>query len=246
MSEITFPGVVKQGDGGLPVKQVQEWLGFHRIHTEIDSDFGPATARAVAQFQAARGFAATGVVDVYTWEELIAPMKRAMTPMAFPAGTPISHAVLQTARQQLREHPIELGGPNRGPWVRFYMDGRDGPDQLWCAGFVTFLLRQACQALGVPMPIRGSHGCDELANQARRAGRFVAGPTVDWDGLGSCQVFLLKKTPNDYFHTGLAFSGSAGTFSTIEGNTDRGGSSNGIEVEQRVRTTRNADFIRLD
>ena len=59
--------------------------------------------------------------------------------------------------------PSDVGGENRGPWVRLYMDGRDGKEWLWCAGFVCFILRQACAALDQPLPFPGTVSCDVLA-----------------------------------------------------------------------------------
>ena len=61
---------------------------------------------------------------------------------------------LKYAKQHLAIHPIETGPPNSGPWVRLYMNGNEGEDWLWCAGFVTTMLRSACAALGTAMPIK--------------------------------------------------------------------------------------------
>ena len=48
-------------------------------------------------------------------------------------------------------NPREIGGQNMGPWVRLYMDGREGAEFPWCAGFVCFVLAQACEAMGRAM-----------------------------------------------------------------------------------------------
>lgn len=250
-AEYEFPGRVKLGARGRKARQVQEWVSIHGFRTAIDESYGPATKRAVALFQTARGLSATGSVDEATWDQLVAPLVRALAPVA--AGADYAETVLRVAKQHLREHPIELGGQNKGPWVRTYMHGNQGRSWLWCAGFVTFVLDQAAQIHGSPSPIEGSFSCDSLAAQARNAGRFVPERDLDrgqasWSeaGLGMCSVFLSRRTSTDWTHTGFAFGyGSNGTFDTIEGNTNDEGSREGIEVCQRIRSRIRKDFIRL-
>jgi len=60
------------------------------------------------------------------------------------------------ARAHLKAHPVEVGGDNRGPWVRAYMSGNDGSDWLWCAGFVTAIVAQAASLLGTATPTPGT------------------------------------------------------------------------------------------
>ena len=167
-----------------------------------------------------------------------------------PAGKPYPQLVRWFAEQHLLAHPIELGGANRGPWVRFYMKGSEGESMLWCAGFVSTVLRQAAEHAGRAMPVAGSFGCDELAAQAKAGGRFLGGRAVTgsspgFAALGACGVFLVRKTASDWVHTGFAFDGNADSFLSIEGNTDHKGSANGFEVAQRARKTSACDFIRL-
>jgi hypothetical protein len=248
--EITFDGSIRRGDRGKKAGRVQEWLTFHRCGTAIDGDFGAATERSVAAFQKAQGLGETGVADEETWERLIAPLRRALAPIEPAAGEDLATVVLRYAKQHVAQHPVELGGDNRGPWVRVYMGGNQGSEWRWCAGFVTFLLREASKALGRPMPISGSFSCDSLAFQARDAGLFVKGTeveagTVGWPALGECQIFLVRRTPTDWVHTGLSFDGRDETFSTFEGNTNDSGSSNGFEACRRVRALGKKDFIRL-
>ena len=249
--ELAFDEVIRKGDNGPKVKRVQEWLKYNGFGTAIDADFGPATNACVINFQTAKGLPPTGEVDRQTWDALVNPLVQALAPMNFAPGTNFSEAVLRVAEQHLKKHPIEIGGNNRGPWVRVYVDGHEGPEWLWCAGFVTFVMKQACLELGQAMPIQGSFECDVLANQAKHAGRFVAGAnvkagTVPWSALGSAQIFLVRKTSSDWIHTGFSFGGSDSVFSTIEGNTDEGGSSNGFEVAKRTRALgQQMDFIKL-
>lgn len=247
--EITFPGTITSGDKGVKVKRVQEWLCFHNSQTGIDSDFGSATDLAVKKFQTKKGLPSNGTVNRATWDALVAPLLSALS-ASVPAGVSFDDAVLRVAKAHLREHPIELGGDNRGPWVRTYCSGSDGSDYLWCAGFVTFVLKQASNATGSPNPIAGSLSCDSLAYQARQSSRFVPGTAVAsgataWNTLGRCQIFLVRRTSTDWTHTGFSFDGSGNTFSTIEGNTNDDGNRNGYEVCQRSRSVPKKDFINI-
>lgn len=246
--ELEFATTIRRGERGMRVKRAQEWLGIHGCSTPIDSDFGDATKRTVEEFQRRKGLGVTGAVDRATWDALIEPMTKALAPTA--ALSSMSSSVLRVAKQHLAQHPVEAGGDNRGPWVRIYCNGNDGPDWRWCAGFVTFIVRQACLASAQVTPFPGSVSCDSLAHQARTNGLFVKGAdlesgAVDWDELGSCQVFLSRRTPTDWVHTGFSFDGEGTTFATIEGNTNDSGSANGFEACRRTRSVASKDFIRF-
>ena len=245
--ELDFPGMIQRGATGLKARRVQEWLTFHRYLTGIDGNFGAATEATVRSFQSSNGLGETGKVDEDTWNVLVDPLRRAASATVAPTDT-LDAAVLKIAEAHLLEHPVELGGDNCGPWVRLYVGGNEGAQWRWCAGFVTFILKQACEALSRNMPIPGSYSCDSLAYQARQTQLFVPGKslidgTSSWSRLGRCPIFLVRQTPTDWCHTGLAFNNNGDVFSTIEGNTNDEGSANGYEVCQRTRSLANKDFI---
>ncbi|ESQ14386.1 MAG: hypothetical protein N838_11810 [Thiohalocapsa sp. PB-PSB1] len=248
MRELDFPGNIGQGATGHKARRVQEWLTIHGQRTAIDEDFGPATARAVNAFQSAHGLTRTtgGEVDKPTWDELVSPMIRAFGKIS-PASS-YDVTVRAIAEQHLREHPIELGGANCGPWVRAYMDGNQGRAWPWCAGFVTFVLKQAAQIQGGSPPIKGSFSCDVLQRQAEQNGRFAEGRSIadlSTGGLGDCCVFLVRRTSSDWTHTGFAMDMDRSTFATIEGNTNDDGVREGYEVCKRVRGGSKIDFIKI-
>ena len=249
MDELSFPGNIAQGATGRKARRVQEWLNIHGFRTAIDEDYGPASARAVKALQNARGLtpASPGEVDRATWDELVEPMTRALGTIG--AAGSFAATVRAVAEQHLREHPIELGGANCGPWVRAYMDGHQGAAWPWCAGFVTFVLKQAAQVFGSSAPISGSFSCDVLQRQAEQTGRYVARSSVGSlasAGLGDCCIFLVRRTSSDWTHTGFAMDMEQSTFATIEGNTNDEGSREGYEVCERVRGGSRMDFIKLD
>ena len=242
-AELTFPMPLETNSNGMPVKRVQEWLNFHRRGTAIDGDYGSATRKAVTDFQHDQGMPATGRVDQNTWDRLVAPMRGVLRD---GQGANLPARVASIARSHLAAHPVELGGDNRGPWVRMYTGGFDGPEWLWCAGFVSFVLAQACAELERHLPIKGSVSCDTLAAQAKAAGLFVSeeDAAADSTKLGESYIFLIRRASSDWIHTGFGVSPLTDSFTTIEGNANDSGG-RGHEVCQRYRSTAAKDFIRL-
>jgi hypothetical protein len=199
----------------------------------------------VQRFQEDEGLPSTGAVDRLTFERLVAPMMTVLSPPPARAARRLEGAVMSFARAHLRQHPIEVGGQNRGPWVRLYMKGNEGPEWAWCAGFVTFLLHQAAESVGAPMPIAGSFSCDSLAAQGREAGLFLRERDVDPTSLVPGSIFLVRRTATDWTHTGLVTASAPPVFDTIEGNTNDDGNREGFEVCSRSRGYKDKDFIRL-
>jgi putative peptidoglycan binding protein/CHAP domain-containing protein len=241
--ELDFTKAVKRDDRGNKVKAVQEWLSLHGNHVSTDGDFGPATESAVTQFQKKKKLGATGVVDEATWKALVAPMAAALAPIS-PNGKSFPRLVVAYARQHLRQHPREIGGDNRGPWVRLYMDGNEGDTWFWCAGFATFCVRQAAETLDIEVPIDRTYSCDVIATEAKREGRFIAEGSAQ-GRVKRGNLFLVRRTSNDWTHVGIVVGVNGETFQTIEGNTNDEGSRNGYEVCARTRSFGGRDFVRL-
>jgi hypothetical protein len=250
--ELVLSHTVRSGSSGEAVQRVQEWLDFSGYGCAVDGLFGPATERVVREFQAAQGLPVTGVVTPELFALLSAPMAKALW-LPSPPEDPgrFSVWVRKVAEQHLAQRPVEIGGQNRGPWVRLYMSGQDGADQLWCAGFVSFVMQQAAEASKLPTPIAGSFGCDSLAAQAQQAGRLVPRDALlaslpPGVSDGGCWIFLNIKGAMDWDHTGFAFDFSGSSFKSLEGNADQQGSRNGWQVCSRPRSVGARDFIKLD
>jgi hypothetical protein len=246
MSELELDRVYRRGDQGRGVKRIQEWLSLGDFAVAVDGDFGAATEAALKRFQAKAGLAVTGVADAATYERLVAPMKAATA--AIPAqGRSLGALVVAYASQHLRQRPREIGGENRGPWVRLYMDGNEGTAWPWCAGFATFCLQQAAKTLGAPMPVERTFSCDLLASFGREKSRLVSTLTAppDRTRIHPGSLFLRRRTANDWEHTGIVVEVDEETFQTIEGNTNDEGSREGYEVCARTRGFKNMDFVLL-
>lgn len=177
MGDLVLEKTLKRGSRGKQSRLVQEWLCLQGIHVVIDGSFGPATESGVKEFQQREGLLVDGVVGQDTFNKLIQPMKAALEPIA-PTGRSLGEMVIEYAQQHLAQHPREIGGQNRGPWVRLYMGGNEGYEWRWCAGFVCFVLKQACKSLDVSMPFKKTYSCDTMAAYARNGNGRKRGQVI--------------------------------------------------------------------
>jgi len=243
MDDLEIKRVIKKGNKGKRVKLVQEWLCLHGFDIMIDGVFGPATERAVMEFQREKGISVDGKVGKDTFALLVKPMKDVLAEIPVNGRT-LGQMVCAYAEQHLAQQPREIGGDNRGPWVRLYMDGGEGKSYYWCAGFVSFLLKQACEGLNIPLPIETSTSCDDIALSAQRNGLFKKGADIaDKTEIPPGSIFLSIKSEGDWNHTGIVIAAENEIFHTIEGNTNYGGSRNGYAALKRFRGYGNKDFI---
>jgi hypothetical protein len=234
--ELDWPRALTLGNKGADVLRAQEWLSLRGFSTSIDGEFGPATNAAFSKFAA--GLPAT----LETLASLCAPMRRAF---AFECEAPsLRAAVAAVAQAHASQKPREIGGDNRGPWVRAYC-GDDGSAFAWCAGAACSILAQACALRDQPAPFAYSLGCDELAAFASHAHRLTRDPaTVRGGDLFLC--FRGSPSAPDYYHTGIVTAMHADHMETIEGNTNDDGSANGYELIPRTRSLTGKHFALLN
>ena len=246
--ELHFTATLQNGSSGTSVRRVQEWLCLNALRfpaatltTNLDSEFGPATERALKNFQALLKIPKTGVVTPDLFASLSEPLAIAFQTQ--PTAPDIRKAVIQVAQAHLKQRSAELqtdDAQNIGPWVRSYCDGLDGSAFKWCAGFLQSILDQAASAAGRPFTaiMIKTLSCDELAENGLQTGRLTKSADLRKNPklIRPGDVFLLRNpVNNDWFHTGLITSVSGDVVETIEGNTDSKGGSNGTSVFTRVR-----------
>lgn len=246
-ADLDLPGPVGRGQDGPWVRLVQGWLTLCGQGVVVDGDFGPATERAVRAFQRGAALPVTGVVDTGSYAALTEAMRVALRPLP-PRGRSLGRLVAAAARRHLRARAREVGGQNRGPWVRLYTGGLEGPAYPWCAGFATFCVHQACTALQSDPPIPATLSCDAIAQTAEGLGLLLSGPG---DALrrsiapGSLFLQRARSGPLTYAHTGIVLATAAEWFTTIEGNTNDDGEPEGYEVCRRTRSFGEADFVTI-
>ena len=252
--ELAYPGLLKQGAVAsdtekVGVKRVQEWLRIHGFAAPLDSAFGSSTADQLKAFQASQGRLSSGELDEQTWDLLTAPMRKALVTIDNAGSMSLDELALTIAKQHLAQKPIEIGGNNLGPWVRLYMAGDDGKEQLWCAGFVCFVVAQACRELKIDMPFRRRVGVPLLVDDARDSGRLVNAaelktPQERRSKLKPGYIFAVRNGAS-FSHTGFVMGLNDATFDTVEGNTGAEGDNDGANARQGSRPFAGNDFIRL-
>ena len=253
-AELAYPGPLAIGAldaQKLAVRRVQEWLRIHKAEAPVNGVFDAATANHLMAFQAANGRPVTGQLDAGTWVLLTAPMRRALAKVDLPAGTGLEDAVVAIAKQHIDQGPIEVVDNNRGPWVRLYMEGKEGGGQLWCAGFVCFVIAQAVHALNAgAMPFNRQVSVPLLAKDAKNSGRFVAAGELATAAdraakLRPGQIFVIQDGPGSWSHTGFVLAVNDGSFDTLEGNFGKDGGKNGPNARQGSYTYGDKDFLNL-
>lgn len=226
----------------MTTKEIQEWLCLQGFLTAIDGQDGPSTKACLRRFQADNGIPITGTADETTKGALSLPRSMAVSVAGLPGKT-LAEAMASLAAHHLRQSPREVGGNNRGPWVRLYMGG-EGEKWAWCAGFVCTLLRQATEISGQTSPLVYTQSCDNLADQAIKAGLLVPCEKPQFMSPGS--LFLLRgKLKGDWIHTGIVTAFHDDHYECIEGNGNDAGSREGDRVCKRTRAYRNVDFVKI-
>lgn len=232
------------------VRKIQSWLTLFAIQnrnsgtaTSIDGDFGPATERAVKNFQNVKGLITNGIVTKQVFEELSKPMAIAFEKPLISKN--LRDLIVEAAENHLMQQPHELvikGQSNSGPWVRSYMDGKDGSIWFWCVGFVQTIIDQAASVQGKNfkklMPL--TYSCDTMGIEGLskklllRYHEIRTNPSIIKPG----DIFLCQKSRYDWTHAGIIVSAHDSIIETIEGNTNYEGSRNGVAVLRRTRNFR--------
>lgn len=252
-AELGFPGPLSKGAGTtkaekLAVKRVQEWLNIHGFVTPIDSAFEDSTTDQLKAFQTKAGRLPTGQLDEESWALLTTPLRRALGKIERAAEMSFEELVIAVASQHIGQGPIEVGGNNKGPWVRLYMAGLEGEEQRWCAGFVCFVVAQAARDLGVPMPFKREVGVPPLVGNAKTADRFVPEAQVKTllqrrSKLKAGDIFVVRDAAGAWTHTGFLLSLNENTFDTIEGNAGGEGGIDGPNARKGNRAYQGKDFL---
>ena len=134
------------GDRGQEVVEIQKQLAVMNFNVgTIDGVFGPATEKAVKDFQVSKGLTVDGVVNEATYRNL---MNKEM-PVARYGGNPaMTRNILRTAYSM-------LGVP--------YVFGGMSPGGFDCSGFVCYVFRQA----GISLPRMADSQFDAVQHVSR-------------------------------------------------------------------------------
>ncbi|MBM3726669.1 MAG: CHAP domain-containing protein [Acidobacteria bacterium] len=240
-----FPGAVIRAGAA---NRAQDVLAIQRRLNQLgcgpvpeDGVYGTPTVDGVSLFQArsvdrnGHALEVDGRVGPMTWESLFG---QAAVQAVTEAPSPLLKAFLAVASAEVGVMEVPPGS-NRGPKVDEYIKsaGLD-PSQgsfAWCACFVYWCCKQAAVQLGRANPAIRTAGVNELWRRANSSGiKVVTGASaIDNPELVLPGQVFTFKTSATTGHTGIVEAVHGGLLTTIEGNTNDGGSREGVGVFRR-------------
>ena len=224
-------GALMKGDRGAAVRELQRLLNSKGYPVQLDGDYGPATYKAVRAFQAqnlnqhGQPLVIDGTVGPLTWWSLThakpkieaaSAVDYSKMPLKAAGGSKIGRAALAVAIKELNAGAGEVGGNNRGVWVKKYLKpaGLDEGNS-WCASFVSWCYLQASDG---EMPFAYCPGARALLKEFRDKG-WAKGPDSGYGPLpGDVVVWWRVQLAGWQGHVGLVHQVKDGMLYTIEGN----------------------------
>ena len=235
---------LKLGATGPAVRAVQERLNAIGCGpVDVDGVFGSQTASAIRLYQArftdehGLPLKIDGEVGPLTWNALMG--READRSAVTPRVDTFLANVLETAAKEIgvMEDPI---GSNRGPKVDLYLrtvglDPTRGSFP-WCGAYVYWCFAQTCSGLGVDNPAIKSAGVMDHWRKAGLAGirRITAAEAAQNPGLVTGGLVFFISTGEGTGHMGFVEGIELGKLVTLEGNTNSGGSREGVGVFRRA------------
>jgi hypothetical protein len=177
-----------------------------------------------------------GKVGSLTWETLFGD---GSVSTATAASAPLLARMLEIASREVGvlEQPP---GSNRGPRVDEYLRtvGLDptAGSFAWCAAFVYWSFEQAGRSLGRENPLIRTAGVLDHWRKAEQRGipRLVTADAVPNPGRIQPGMIFVMDFGGGVGHTGLVERVQGGFLVTLEGNTNDGGSREGVGVFRRT------------
>lgn len=244
IESLPYPGrIVKVGERDkdivMAVQQRLNESGCGPI--EVIGTFGPKTEKGVKLFQArfpdADGspLRVDGEIGSLTWARLFGTRT---VPVTNVASSDLLKKVIEVARTQIGVMEVPPGS-NRGPQVDKYITtvGLSPTGRFaWCAAFVFWCFDQAATELGRRNPVVKTGGVLahwSKAGAAPGATRITNKSAVDNPSLIKPGHIFVMDFGGGAGHTGLVEAVTGGKLMTIEGNSNDGGSREGIGVFRR-------------
>jgi len=221
--------VLKLGNQGDDVRELQALLSDRGYPVAIDGIFGRETLRGVKAFQSqnldpnGQPLVVDGIVGPLTWWSLRnpkpdIPSTGAVNFLEMPSldmdGSEHGRAALALAIGEMLAGAREVGGDNRGPWVQKYLNNIVPEPAAWCAAFVSWCFSQTPQG----MPFNYTLGARDIMGQMKRKGWTYA-PGIDYQPVPGDLVFWWRvKLEGWQGHVGFLHQLRDGILYTIEGN----------------------------
>lgn len=225
---------IAKGARGKDVREVQRLLNQLGYPVDIDGEFGPQTYSAIRAFQSenldqhGQPLVIDGKVGPLTWWSLthskpdvqpLSAIDYAQLPPPELGGSQIARAALASAIGELKAGACEIGGNNRGPWVKKYLEAVGLPEgDSWCASFVSWCYLQAYDGDRSALPFPYSPGARALLREFKDKG-WAHSPNSGYQPRpGDIVVWWREKLEGWLGHVGLVHQLKDGMLYTIEGN----------------------------
>lgn len=226
------PETLRKGDRGEVVGTLQRLLTLRGFPVAASGVFDAATVRAVRAFQSqnldqhGQPLVVDGVAGPLTQWSLEHPKPFLKPPAAIdftamPAsgGSRTGRAALAIAIGELKANAREIGGNNRGPFVRKYLAPAGVEEgNSWCASFVSWCFLQASDGDEAKMPFAYTPGARSLLGEFKRKGWAHAPGSGYLPQPGDVVVWWRVSLQGWLGHTGFVHSLKDGMLYTIEGN----------------------------
>ena len=223
--------LLKKGDASAEVKELQTLLiqKGYLTDEEINGIFDNETYRAVRTFQSQnldqQGYplVVDGKVGALTWWSLHNPKPIIRPPSAVDytqmppedlGGSQQGRAALAVAIGELKDGAGEVGGNNRGPFVKKYLHGLVSEGEPWCAGFVSYCFSQNPAG----MPFHYTVGARDILHEFSKGGWTHKPGEGYLPQPGDIVVWWRDQLVSGKGHIGLVHQLSNGFLYTIEGN----------------------------
>lgn len=224
--------VLSKGAQGADVARLQDLLVSRGHALAASGRFDTQTVNAVRAFQAqnldqhGQPLVVDGRVGPLTWWSLTHAKPVIATPSAVDyarmppetaGGSARGRAALQAGIGELQAGAGEIGGDNRGPWVKKYLDPAHVPEgNSWCASFVSWCFLQA--SAGAAMPFAYCPGARALLREFKDKG-WAHSPQSGYAPLpGDIVVWWRVQAKGWQGHVGLVHQLKDGMLYTLEGN----------------------------
>ena len=225
--------LIKKGDTGELVRELQAVLNELDYAVSENGVFDIKTEQAVKDFQSAhvdkhqQPLTVDGAVGPLTWWAMENPRPRVVTGViAYDHLPPTEHgesllgrAALRVAIGELKAGAGEVGGNNKGPWVRKYMEPAGLPDGYpWCAAFVSWCFLQAVGGNRRDMPFNYSAGARDVFNQLKSKGWTFTAESEKQPKPGDIVCWWRTSLASSNGHIGIVHHSKDGFLYAIEGN----------------------------
>jgi hypothetical protein len=226
--------LLKKGSQGPMVRSLQQVLQELDYDLPVTGVFDNPTYAVVRNFQAAHldkhgiPLQIDGVVGDITWWALNNPRTKvthsvidfSLMPDQAMGGTTLGRSALLVAIEELKNGAGELGGNNKGKWVKKYLQPAGlGEGNAWCAAFLSWCFLQAAGGDKTKMPFRYSAGARDVFNQVKNKGMDIKSTDTTYKPQpGDIVAWWRVSMASGLGHIGIVHHFQDGFLYTIEGN----------------------------